>query len=141
MWFSPGWDIKTQAAFWSQNIRAARRAGLGRPDYLEIRYEDLILNTRAVLEQICSFAGLSYEDSMLTYYQRSPARLKEHQGRCRPDGTVLLTREQRFLQQRRTTEPPDPTAVFSWKRLMSEEEQKQFQMVAGDLLEELNYEV
>src|SRR6266436_4426008 len=70
MWFSPGWEIETQAAFWRKNILSARRAGLGRPDYMEVHYEDLILKPRAVLERICAFAGLSYDDSLLTYYTR-----------------------------------------------------------------------
>jgi hypothetical protein len=141
MWFSPGWEIETQAAYWRKNILSARRDGLGRPDYMEVRYEDLILSTRAALERICAFTGLSYEDSMLTYYTRAPERLREHKGRLRTDGTPLITQEQRLHQQKRTTEPPDPACIFSWKRSMSTEERRRFQLVAGDLLKDLGYEV
>jgi hypothetical protein len=141
MWFSPGWEIETQAAFWRRNILSARRAGLGRPDYMEVRYEDLILSPRAGLERICAFAGLSYEDSLLTYYTRAPRRLSEHKGRSQTDGTPLLTQAQRLDQQIRTTEPPDPACVFAWKRSMATEERERFQRVAGDLLKELGYEV
>ena len=141
MWFSPGWEIETQAAYWRKNVLSARRAGLGRPDYIEVRYEDLILTTRVALERICAFVGLSYEESMLSYYTRAPERLREHKGRLRPDGTPLLTREQRLCQQKRTTEPPDPACVFAWKRSMSTEERGRFQLVAGDLLMDLGYEV
>ena len=141
MWFSPGWEIETQAAFWRQNILSARQAGLGCSDYMEIHYEDLILNTRKVLERICAFAGLSYEDSMLTYYTRATERLREHKGRLRTDGSAVLTREQRLHQQKRTTEPPDASCVFAWKRSMSPEERRRFQTVAGDLLKDLGYEV
>ena len=80
---------------------------------MEVHYEDLILNPRAVLERICVFAGLSYEDSLLTYYTRAPQRLKEHKGRSRTDGTPVLTQAQRLRQQIRTTEPPDPACVFA----------------------------
>lgn len=141
MWFSPGWEIETQAAYWRKNILSARRAGLGRPDYMEVRYEDVILSTRVALERVCAFASLSYEDSMLTYYTRAPERLREHKGRLRTDGTPLITREQRLRQQKRTTEPPDPACVFAWKRSMSTEERRRFQLVAGDLLKDLGYEV
>lgn len=140
MWFSPGAEIETQAGYWRKSVLSARRAGLGCADYLEVRYEDLILNPREVLERICAFAGLSYEESMLRYYLRAPERLREHKGRSRPDGTEVVTREQRLLQQRRATEPPDPTCVFAWKRLMSTEERLKFRLVAGDLLAELGYE-
>ncbi len=141
MWFSPGWEIETQAAYWRKCILAAQRAGRGRPDYIEVRYEDLILNTRATLQQICDHSNLSYDDAMLDYYTRTPERLKEHKGRTRTDGTPLLTQEQRLLQQARTTKPPDPTCVFAWKRAMSADERQRFQRVAGDLLKDLGYEV
>jgi hypothetical protein len=141
MWFSPGWEIETQAAYWRKCVLAARRAGLGRPDYIEVRYEDLILNTRETLDLICARIGLSYDDAMLSYYTRTPERLREHKGRSRADGTTLLTHEQRLRQQKRTTEPPDPARVFAWKRTMSTEERRRFQLVAGDLLKDLGYEV
>jgi hypothetical protein len=141
MWFSPGWEIETQAAYWRKCILAARRAGRGRADYIEVRYEDLILNPRATLQQVCDHSGLSYDRAMLDYYTRTPERLKEHKGRTRADGTPLLTQEQRLLQQARTTTPPDPTCVFAWKRVMSADERQRFQRVAGELLKDLGYEV
>ncbi|HKO61111.1 MAG TPA: sulfotransferase [Pyrinomonadaceae bacterium] len=141
MWFSPGPDIKTQAAFWRKCVTTARRAGTGRSDYFEVRYEDLILDTRSTLERVCKFVGLGFDEAMLSYYERAPERLKEHKGRWRPDGTALLTQEQRLRQQRRAIKPPDPECVFAWKRSMSVKERAAFQRVAGDLLEELGYEV
>ena len=80
MWFSPGWTIETQAAYWRNCVLAARRAGMGCADYLEIRYEDLILHARETLERVCSHIGFTYDDAMLNYYTRTPARLREHKG-------------------------------------------------------------
>lgn len=141
MWFSPGWEIETQATYWRDCVLAARHAGVNRADYIEVRYEDLILKTRETLNQICTFIDLAYDDVMLRYYTRTPARLKEHKGRSRPDGTPLLTQEHRLRQQKRTMEPPDPACVFAWKSAMSVEERERFQLVAGDLLRDLGYEV
>lgn len=141
MWFSPGREVEAQAAYWRDFVLAARRAGAGRPDYLEVRYEDLILHTREVLERVCAHVSLRYEDAMLSYYTRTPERLREHKGRSRPDGTPLLTQEERLRQQERTTAPPDPSCVYAWKQAMSAEERGRFQLVAGDLLKELGYEV
>ena len=141
MWFSPGWEIETQASYWRDCVLAARRAGLGRDDYLEVRYEDLVLHTKETLERVCAHSALVYEGTMLNYYQRAPERLKEHKGRSLSDGRPLLTQEQRFQQQQRTTKPPDPTCVFAWKQTMDTDERRRFQRVAGDLLEELGYEV
>lgn len=141
LWFSPGWEIETQASYWRDCVVAARRAGIGHADYMEIRYEDLVLNTREVLERVCAHIDLGFEDTMLKYYERAPERLKEHKGRSRSDGTTFLTQEQRLQQQQRVTQPLDPSCVFAWKRTMDAEERRKFQLVAGDLLKELGYEV
>ncbi len=140
MWFSPGWEIETQAAYWRDCVLAARRAGVGRDDYIEVRYEELILNTEETLKRVCAHSGLTFEEAMLSYYKRAPERLKEHKGRCYPDGTPLLTQDQRVQQQQRTTEPPDPTCVFAWKQTMDTDERIRFHGIAGDLLKELGYE-
>ena len=140
MWFSPGWGIETQAAYWSDFVLSARRQGSHCRHYMEVRYEELILKTRETLVQICEFLHLLYEDAMLFYYERSPKRLQEHGGRSGPDGSVVLTQEQRFRQQQSTTEPPDRNRVFGWRLAMSIGEQARFEAVAGDLLRELGYE-
>ncbi|MDT7779330.1 MAG: hypothetical protein QOC99_1842 [Acidobacteriota bacterium] len=141
MWFSPGWEIETQAAYWRRCVLAARRAGTGRADYIEVRYEDLILSARETLNRLCAFIDLDYDEAMLRYYERAPERLKEHKGRFLPDSTVLRSQEQRLSQQKRTTEPPDPACVFAWKSALSSQEQERFRLVAGDLLSELGYEM
>jgi hypothetical protein len=141
MWFSPGWDMETQATYWRDCILAARRAGRGQHDYLEVRYEELIHNTAETLQRICTHVNLTFEEKMLNYYKRAPERLKEHKGRSSPDGVTVLTQDQRMKQQQRTTGPPDPACVFGWKQTMDSDERRRFQMVAGDLLEELGYEI
>lgn len=141
MWFSPGWDIETQASYWRDCVLTARAQGIGRNDYIEVRYEELVLNSRETLERVCGHIGLTYDDAMLKYYERAGERLREHKGRTLADGTTFLTQEQRFAQQARTTQPLDVSCVFAWKSAMDQKERKGFQLVAGDLLEELGYEV
>jgi sulfotransferase family protein len=140
MWFSPSDKIGDLASYWRSCVLEARSAGSGSHDYLEVRYEDLILNAEATLRRICNFIDLEYDEVMLQYYLRAPERLKEHKGRTLSDGTSLVTREQRIRQQQRTTEPPDPTQVFGWRSAMNAKERKEFESVAGDLLANLGYE-
>lgn len=140
MWFSPGWEIETQADHWRNFVSAARRQGPHCRHYTEVRYEELILNTQQTLEQICRFVDLPYEDAMLRYYVQTPDRLQEHKGRRLPDGGPVVTDEQRLRQQQATTEPPDCSRVFGWKSTMSVEERARFEAVAGGLLRELGYE-
>ena len=139
MWFSPGHDIETQAAYWRDCVTAARTAGAGRADYLEVRYETLVQHPGNVLQAICGFVELDYDPAMLAYHLRTPERLTEHKARLRPDGTPLVTRERRLDQVRLTTAPPDPSRVAVWKEAMSPDEQRRFSEVAGDLLEDLGY--
>lgn len=136
-----GWEIETQAAYWRDCVVSARRAGSRHADYLEVRYEELVQNTRETLERVCDYINLTFEDSMLNYYVHAPERLREHKGRSLSDGTIVLTQQQRFRQQQNTTRPLDPTCVFAWKQTMDVEERRRFKLVAGDLLEELGYEV
>jgi hypothetical protein len=140
MWFSPGPGIEIQAAFWRKCVLRAREAGLGHPDYLEVRYEDLVRRPRDTVERVCAFVELDYRDEMARPHTRSGDRLSEHKGRWRPDGKPLVTAEQRLLQQRRTMEPLDERCVFGWKSTMADEERARFRLVAGDLLAALGYE-
>lgn len=139
LWFAPGQDIATLADSWRRHVLAARQT---KPDcrrYIEVRYEDLILDTRRVLTDLCAFLDLAYAPAMEQYFERAGARIAEHQGRVRRDGGVVVTREQRLAQQARTLTPPDRTRIARWRTEMDAAEITGFQQVAGDLLEELGY--
>src|SRR5947209_7930688 len=107
MWFSPGWEIETQARYWCDFVSAARKHGAAAQHYLEVRFEELITQPEAVLRRICGFVQISYRDDMLHYYKRTPDRLREHEARLRPDGSVLVSKAQRLRQQAGTLRPPD----------------------------------
>ena len=106
----------------------------------------------ALLDRRISELGLSIEGSPVErlverLYQELDARglsfkppvyLSDQWG-C-PDGTPLITQEQRLRQQALTTKPPDPDRVFAWKRAMDAGEVRRFGRVAGKLLTELGYE-
>ena len=139
-WFSPGSRVEEQAASWTRFVAAARAQGARCPHYLEIRYEDLILDPAGTLARVCDFIELPFDAAMLRYYERAPERLREHRARRRADGTVVVTAAVRFAQQRATTEPPDPRRVGAWRATMSADERARFEAVARGLLRELGYE-
>jgi hypothetical protein len=138
-WFSPGRDMATLAKYWARFVVRARGAGLGRADYLEIRYEDLVREPGPVLARTCRFLELDWDPAMLAHHTRAAARLDEHTGRIAPDGTQLVTRERRLRQQESTLRAPDPERVGGWRTAMLPEERAAFQRVAGKLLRELGY--
>lgn len=141
MWFSPGREIETQAAHWCRCVQSARAQGARCQHYLEVRYEDLILDTEKTLAHICAFLELDFDGAMLRYHERTPERLREHGGRTLPDGRVLLTHEQRLRQQWLSTKTPNRSRVFAWKRGMDTEERVRFEQIAGRLLCDLGYEI
>jgi hypothetical protein len=133
MWFSPGWEVETQARQWWNFVSTVRQQGAQCRCYMEIKYEDLVLKPRQVVQSVCTFLELSYDEKMLGYHSRAASRLQEHEARL-VDGSIVVTKEQRFRQQHRTTQPLDPNRVLAWKGVMSPEERKRFDAIAGPLL-------
>jgi hypothetical protein len=138
-WFSPGFEIETQAHHWRDNVEAARRDGPGCRHFLEVRFEDLVQAPEAVLRRICGFVDLDYHPDMLRFPERAPGRLEEHRTRYRPDGSVLVSHEERLRQQAHVQNPPDASKIGIWRQALSEEEARRFEEIAGDLLAAYGY--
>lgn len=139
LWFSPGDDVEELAAHWRTWLRTARRLGRGRRHYMEVRYEELIADAPAVLRKVCEFVRLDYDPRMERYYERSGERLDEVKTVYRPDGTLLISKEERLHNHRFATRPPEPSRVHRWREEMDAETRSRFAAVAGDLLGELGY--
>jgi hypothetical protein len=138
-WFSPGHEIGIQAHYWRDNVITAREQGSACQHYMEVRYEDLVRDAPTQLRRICAFVNLDYHPDMLRYHERASRRLEEHTGRSRADGSVLVTRQARLQQQAQTKHPPDASRIGAWRSALPKEDCREFQIVAGDLLEELGY--
>jgi hypothetical protein len=140
-WFGPR-GTESLAAQWVSRVEAVRRRAHRLRHYLEIRYEDLIENTEAVLRRVCDFLELPWDPAMLSYHTRAEERMAEM---ARPfhdaQGTLLATPEQRMMPFANLKRPPDAARIGRWRREMTEERQREFEAVAGPLLKELGYEV
>jgi hypothetical protein len=110
------------ACEWRTEVVRARGLGrrVGSSRYLEIRYEDLVADTEAVVRSVCSFAGLSFDPEMLDYAGAVDVSAKPH--------------HQRLLQ-------PPTRGVRDWRTQMSRDDALAFEAIAGDLLAELGYEL
>ena len=139
VWFTPGRDMTTLAAYWRELVRGARQAGLSTRRYLEVRYETLVTDPERVLRTVCDFIGLDFSTMMLCYWQRTPERLKEHRSRCSTDGSLIVTHERRLEQQRLTMHPPDAGRVLAWRTELTSVEQSEFEHTASDALTEFGY--
>lgn len=66
-----GWTEYERARYWARVVRTADRAGalLGASRYLRVAYEDLVLDTETVLEQVCVFLGVEMCDQMTSFHE------------------------------------------------------------------------
>jgi len=130
------------AGRWQKKVTKAREDSPALNHYMEIRYEDLILDTEPVLRKVCDFFELEWQDGLLTYHERSADRLQE-MARALPGGGKAkeLTVERRMATHEMTTKPPSADRVQRWRKQMTEEQRQGFEDVAGVLLSELGYPV
>ena len=127
---------------WRRRIRRAQRQGAKLNHYLELRYEDLIGDTEGTLRTICDFIELEFEPAMLTYYERAEERMSEMAHDLKPvGGKPLRPGEERMKAHELTQQPPSKDAIGRWRKRMDSDDLETFERVAGDLLDELGYEV
>ena len=125
---------------WRKKIARAREDAPKLDHYLEIRYEDLILETEPVLRRVCEFIDLPWDEAMLSYHERSGERLREMARALPAEGRAKeLSVERRMATHAMTTKPPSADRVARWREQMSREQRESFEQVAGDLLAELGY--
>lgn len=77
--------------------------------FVELRFEELILSPVIVLQRICEFIGVPYMESMLNYADNS------------------------------TYSSPDPSLVYQWKKKLSIKEIQYVELKAHDLMSSLGY--
>jgi hypothetical protein len=126
---------------WKRKVQKARDAAPKLDHYVEVRYEDLILETEPTLRKICEFIELDWDDEILDYHERSSDRLAEMKRALPADErSAELDVDRRMATHAMTTKPPDADRVSRWKRQMPEEDRRSFEEIAGPMLSELGYE-
>jgi len=125
---------------WVRRITRAREQAKRLEHYEEIRYEALVLDTRATLGRVCEVFELPWDDALLDYHERSADRLEEMKRELPESGKrTTLSVERRMATHARTTEKPDPRRVSRWRESMDRGDREQFESIAGPLLAELGY--
>jgi hypothetical protein len=123
------WGPKTMeeaAKRWRKRVRSGRNAGAGpaADRYVEIRYEDLVAEPSGVLREVCRFIDLDFDPIMLRYHERA-------------DEIIAGTK---YPEQHGGVARPPTKGARDWRTQMSAADQRVFDSVAGELLDELGYE-
>ncbi|MCG3150011.1 MAG: hypothetical protein PCFJNLEI_03478 [Verrucomicrobiae bacterium] len=92
----------------------------GKPNYCEVRYEDLVNQPETTLRQVCAFIGEDFVPAMLRYHEQPR------------DATNFITNVA-------ATKPLKATAIGRWRTELTTTEQQLFQTLAGARLAELGY--
>jgi hypothetical protein len=134
--FGPN-SVDEAAEWWVQIIGRARLHARSLPHYLEVRYEDLVLDTEPALKGVCKFTELPWSSDMLQFHTRASERLGETRLRATAeDGEETLGRGGMFNLTKR---PPEPGRIGRWRTELSQAELRRFEEIGGDLLQELGY--
>jgi hypothetical protein len=110
------------ACSWRREVLDARDLGrrVGPARYFEVRYEQLVADAESVMRDLCRCVDIPFEPGMLDYAGAVDVTAKPHQ--------------QRLLR-------PPTTGVRNWREAMSRVDVAAFEVVAGDVLRDLGYEV
>jgi hypothetical protein len=141
LWFGPD-SIEETASYWRDIVGEIREGGRRLDAYLEVRYEDLILETEPTLRRICDFVDLPFDRAMLDYHRRAPERVREVITDYRDAAGHLIAdvRRRREIHSL-LSDPPRADRIGRWRSEMAAEDVARFDAVAGTLLSDLGYEV
>lgn len=141
LWFGPD-SIEEAARWWVSWIEEARSQSRHLSHYLEIRYEDLVLDTEAILKRVSAFVSLPWNPVMLEYHKTAEQRMKElHRDLQVQGGAKTIPAAGRQTIHSLTSKPPQHDRVYRWRSEIAEADRKHFESVAGEMLRELGYDV
>lgn len=142
LWFGPD-SVEEAAQRWRTLIENARLQSDELSHYLEIRYEDLVLDTEQTLGKISEFVELPWDPAMLAYHERAEERMSEldRDVNAPKDERRVVRGEERKAIHALTSKPPQQDRVSRWKSEMSVADRERFEEIAGETLRGLNYEV
>ena len=123
-----GWadTVEEAALHWRLRVLRGRQAGLALPShrYHELRYEDLVADPEGSLRRLCDVMSVPFSAHMLAHERHAAevARTTSH-----PD-------YHRHLSE------PTTGGLRDWRRELDPDQVMRFELLAGDLLSEFDYE-
>jgi len=119
----PRKQLISAAVSWEASVKQGKKIGerLG-SDYLEVRYEDIVLQLASVLEKLRSFAGIEIGEASLAASNVGSLR----------SGNTAYEEKMAGISGK---------GVYRWKTLLSPEDVRLLNWILGRTLRELGYEI
>lgn len=118
-----GESIYSIAEYWRDVIYSGKEVEqlLGPEGYLEINYEEIVVEPEASLQRVCRFLGEEYEDGMLEFHRNAAENIADF--------------EKEKGIHTKTMRAPQAADTDRWKKEMSAVHVAMFEAVAGGALE------
>ncbi len=134
-------SIEAAAERWRSRVLRGRAQQPYLGFYIEVKFEDLVLDTERELRRICEFIELDFDPAMLGYHETAEQRLQEKARALPRAHGAPQAAEKRLASHAKTFEPPNPELIGTWRERMSRADRAAYEALAGDLLGELGYEL
>ena len=133
-------SIEAAAEKWRSRVNRGRSQAPYLGYYIEVKFEDLVLETERELRRICEFIEVSFDENMLGYHLTAEQRLQEKARALPRVHGEAQSAEKRLASHAKTFEPPNPEMIGTWRQRMSPADRAAYEALAGDLLAELGYD-
>ena len=120
-------SMRRSARHWKEEVQKGRRAGRRLPAhrYRELFYEHLVRNPESVLRDLCGWLDLEFTEALFAFDESGDASV--------PDEHAHL--------HEKLNAPVDSSRAHAWKGSLRSREVADVEAEAGDLLQELGYEL
>jgi hypothetical protein len=117
-------ELSENAKYWAEWVAAGIESGRRLPEdlYLEIAYEDLVVNAEPTLRKLCQFLTVPYDHRMLGFYRNA--------------GRNVASWE--WGHHYKTLNPLSSKEVYKWRREMRTLDLIKFESVAGYTMDRTN---
>lgn len=116
--------LSENAKYWAEWVAAGIESGRRLPEdlYLEIAYEDLVVNAEPTLRKVCQFLTVPYDQRMLEFHRNAERNVASWE----------------WGHHYKTLNPLSSEEVHKWRREMKMLDLIVFESVAGDTMDRTN---
>jgi hypothetical protein len=123
------WNIYRAANYWLRCVRVHERQQSSRNDrYMLVRYEDFVSRPEATLNVVSSFLGIKFVNEMLKAHRVASGYVRRNRAGALPAMHAL------------TQKPLDSSRSDAWKTILSADQSKLIEQVAGKQMVNFGYE-